>query len=123
LSIPPVPASPSTTQTNVLAVGALVSGIVAWIAVPFAAGLVAVVLGHLARGQIRRSGEDGDAMAIGGLVLGYANIVMSIVSVIVFILVFAGMIWFTNAVTPEYPVSTSPEPVPSGYWPEPVPTG
>ena len=31
----------------------------------------AVILGHLARAQIKRTGERGDGMAIAGLVLGY----------------------------------------------------
>lgn len=121
MSIPPVPASPAI-RTNVLAVGALVSGIVAWIAAPLAAGLVAVVLGHLARSQIRRSGEEGDGMAVGGLVLGYANILVSVLTVVLFILAFAGMIWLTEStVTPEPATSTWPEPVPT--YPEPMPTG
>jgi hypothetical protein len=53
-------------KTNGLAVGALVCGIV-----PVFGGIPAVILGHAARGQIRKSGERGDAMAVTGLVLGY----------------------------------------------------
>jgi len=53
-------------STNGLAVGALVCGIV-----PFFGGIPAVILGHVARGQIRKSGERGEGMAVAGLVLGY----------------------------------------------------
>jgi hypothetical protein len=53
-------------RTNGFAIGALVCGIV-----PFFGGIPAVILGHVARGQIRRTGERGDGMAIAGLVLGY----------------------------------------------------
>ena len=53
-------------RTNGFAVGALVCGIV-----PFFGGIPAVILGHVARGQIRKSGERGDGMAVAGLVLGY----------------------------------------------------
>ncbi len=53
-------------KTNGFAIGALVCGIV-----PVFLGIPAVVLGHTARGQIRKSGERGDGMAVTGLVLGY----------------------------------------------------
>ena len=53
-------------RTNGFAIGALVCGIV-----PFFGGIPAIILGHVARGQIRRNGERGDGMAIAGLVLGY----------------------------------------------------
>jgi hypothetical protein len=52
--------------TNGFAVGALVCGII-----PFFGGIPAVILGHFARSQIRKSGERGDGMAIAGLILGY----------------------------------------------------
>jgi Domain of unknown function (DUF4190)/DUF1707 SHOCT-like domain len=53
-------------KTNGFAVGALVCGIL-----PVFGGIPAVILGHYARGQIRKSGERGDGMAIAGLVFGY----------------------------------------------------
>jgi DUF1707 SHOCT-like domain/Domain of unknown function (DUF4190) len=53
-------------KTNGFAVGALICGII-----PFMGGIPAVILGHVARGQIRRSGERGDGMAVAGLILGY----------------------------------------------------
>jgi Domain of unknown function (DUF4190)/Domain of unknown function (DUF1707) len=53
-------------KTNGFAVGALVCGII-----PFFGGIPAVIFGHIARGQVRRSGDRGDGMAVAGLVLGY----------------------------------------------------
>ena len=38
------------------------------------AAVPAVILGHVARAQIKRTGERGDGMAIAGLVLGYLGI-------------------------------------------------
>jgi len=38
---------------------------------PFFGGIPAVIFGHVAREQIRRTGERGEGLAIGGLVLGY----------------------------------------------------
>jgi hypothetical protein len=55
-------------KTNGTAVASLVFGL---IPLPFFSCVPAVILGHVARAQIRRTGERGDAMAITGLVLGY----------------------------------------------------
>jgi hypothetical protein len=60
--------------TNSLAVGALIAGIAAWVVCPVIAATVAVVLGHNARGQMRRTGEGGGGMAMAGLILGYIQL-------------------------------------------------
>ena len=65
----PVVANP----TSGLAIGALICGIAEIFTLGFAA-IPAVILGHLARQNIRRTGERGDGMAIAGLVLGYLGI-------------------------------------------------
>jgi len=61
------------TPTNGLAIGSLVCGILEFFTFGLAA-VPAVILGHLARGQIRRTGERGDGMAIAGLILGWLAI-------------------------------------------------
>jgi predicted RNA-binding protein with TRAM domain len=33
--------------------------------------VVPIVLGHIARAQIRRTGQDGDGLALAGLIIGY----------------------------------------------------
>jgi hypothetical protein len=66
---PMVPAQP----TSGLAIGSMVCGIAEIFTLGFAA-IPAVILGHLARAQIRRTGERGDGMAVAGLVLGYLGI-------------------------------------------------
>jgi Domain of unknown function (DUF4190)/DUF1707 SHOCT-like domain len=65
-------------RTNGFAVGALVLGII-----PFFGGIPAVVLGHVARGQIKKTGERGDGMAIAGLVLGYLWISLWVLLILV----------------------------------------
>jgi hypothetical protein len=67
------PAMAPTQPTSGLAIGAMVCGIAEVFTLGFAA-IPAVILGHLARAQIRRTGERGDGMAIAGLVLGYLGI-------------------------------------------------
>lgn len=59
-----------------MAIVSLVFGILAWVALPVIGALVAVVTGHIARGQIRASrGQlQGDGLALVGLVLGYISI-------------------------------------------------
>ena len=62
-----------TNPTSGLAIGALICGIAEIFTLGFAA-VPAVILGHMARQQIRRTGERGEGMAIAGLVLGYLGI-------------------------------------------------
>ncbi|MDT0434117.1 MULTISPECIES: DUF1707 and DUF4190 domain-containing protein [Streptomyces] len=65
----PVPPRP----TNGKAVGAVVCGGLT----VFTGGLTAlpaIVLGHSARAEIRRTGENGDGLAVTGLVLGWVSV-------------------------------------------------
>ena len=88
---PDAPVMPTPRHTNGFAVASLVCGL----AQPFTGMLStipAIALGHIARGQIRRSGDDGKAMATWGVVLGWAGalaVLMAIVVFIVFIALFA----------------------------------
>jgi hypothetical protein len=62
-------------STNGLAVAALVLGIVGWIPCGFGS-LLAVVLGFVARSQIRdsRGRQGGDGLALAGIILGFIGI-------------------------------------------------
>ncbi|WP_369201369.1 DUF1707 and DUF4190 domain-containing protein [Streptomyces sp. PU-14G] len=64
--------APPPPRTNGMAIGALVCGILT----PMygITALPAVILGHLAKAQIRRSGEEGSGFATAGLVLGWLAI-------------------------------------------------
>jgi uncharacterized membrane protein YjfL (UPF0719 family) len=55
----------------------------------------AIVLGHMARREIRRTGERGDSMAVGGMVLGY--VVTLIMVALVALIVVA--VWAANGVS------------------------
>lgn len=71
---PYIPAAPYPSQTNGQAIGSLVCGICG----PLTGGLSsipAVVLGHVARSKIRETGQQGDGLAVAGLILGYLAIV------------------------------------------------
>ncbi len=75
------------------AIVSLIAGIVSWLAFPFISAIVAVIAGHMARGEIRRSNGTigGNGMAMAGLILGYLNIlvVLGVVCFFIFIAIAA----------------------------------
>jgi hypothetical protein len=95
--VPPGPASgsagvlPVSRPLNSLAIVSLVAGIAGYVIPhPFIAGLVAIVTGHMARSQIRRSGEAGSRLALVGLILGYLHLLLSVLVVGFLLLVVLG---------------------------------
>lgn len=87
------PPSPYASHTSSMAIISLISGIAAWLGIFGIGGLLAVIFGHLAKGEIRKSGGivSGDGMATAGLVLGYANIALTVVGLCLFLLFFLGV--------------------------------
>jgi uncharacterized protein DUF4190 len=79
-------------RTNSLAIASLVTGILAWVACPLLGAILAIIFGHVARGQIKQSGEAGGGMAVAGLVLGYVNLAGTLLVGIVWVLFVAGAI-------------------------------
>ncbi|MEO8527622.1 MAG: DUF4190 domain-containing protein [Pseudolysinimonas sp.] len=63
-------------HTNTMAILALVFGL--------GGGLLGIIFGHLALGQIRRTGEQGHGMAIAGLVFGYIGAGALVILLIVY---------------------------------------
>ena len=57
---PPQP--PPTNRTNQMAIASVIAGALGWVGVPIAASLIAIVCGHMARQQIRKTGEEGDGL-------------------------------------------------------------
>jgi hypothetical protein len=68
----PLRSVPAPARTNPLAAGSLACGIAQLFFGPLAT-IPAIVLGHVARREIRRTGEDGMGLAIAGLVLGWTG--------------------------------------------------
>lgn len=77
-------------QNNGKAIAAMVLGLCIFLAGALT-GIPAVILGHIALGEINRSGgtQDGRGMAITGLVLGYLSIA-GLVCLCLYIVVAAG---------------------------------
>ena len=96
-ALPPPPAGSAQAgyaapPTNSLAVVSLVAGIAGYVIPhPFIAGLIAIITGHMARAQIRRTGEAGGAMALAGLILGYLHLALSIALVALVVMLLLGV--------------------------------
>ena len=65
-----------------MAIAALVLGVVI--------GPLAIPFGHVARSRIRRTGEQGDGMALAGLILGYLSLAAIVGLIIVFVTAGSG---------------------------------
>ncbi len=61
-------------STNGLAITSLIFGILSWILLPLLGAVVGIITGHIALDRIKRSEQNGNGMAITGLVLSYLNI-------------------------------------------------
>src|SRR5262249_6834716 len=101
-----MPASPQLYQpqvsvirpTNGLAIASLVCGIgqvIFWVT----SGIPAIVLGHIARSQIRRTGEEGDGMALAGLILGYIGLGLFVLFLLFIFIVVAAVSQSTQNVS------------------------
>jgi hypothetical protein len=78
-------------RTNVLAIVSLVSA--------FVVSIVAVITGHIALSQIRRTGEAGRGMALAGLILGYAGTILGLLFFIVWLTLFLSIMSHSGAFT------------------------
>lgn len=74
--------------------------VLAWVSLGLAIGFVlfgvltsipAIICGHIARSQIRRSGEQGAAAALTGLVLGYVFTVFAVLGIAAIVLFYVGL--------------------------------
>jgi Domain of unknown function (DUF4190)/Domain of unknown function (DUF1707) len=89
IDLPPAAAAPVTAATpaapvakiNELALASLACGLAQFMVGPVAA-IPAIVFGHAARHQIRRSGEHGAGLALAGLILGWAVVILTIVLIL-----------------------------------------
>ncbi|WEO75692.1 DUF4190 domain-containing protein [Cryobacterium sp. SO2] len=84
-------AGPVAPRTNTLSIVSLVTG--------FFCSIAAVITGHLALGQIKRSGEAGKSLAIAGLILGYLGIAATAVGVLLIVLFAATLGAFFSSVS------------------------
>ena len=88
-----------TPTTSTSAIVSLVCSISSWIMLPLIGAALGVVFGHIARREIRRSAGTitGNGLAIAGLVIGYANLVVMILALL--LLAFIAVVIFTSGAT------------------------
>jgi len=94
-------------KTNSSAVASLVFGILSWFLCPLVGGILAIIFGYVARGQIRRTGESGGGLAIAGLILGYFHTVAFVLVAAFWLIVFGGLVVMMGA------IGSIPSPTPS----------
>lgn len=74
-------------------------------------GIIAVITGHVARSQIKRTGEAGEGLALAGLIAGYISIGLFFLFVLAYIAFFGFFIIFAATHPGTFP-SPSPSAVP-----------
>lgn len=74
---PPVP--PRPPGTNALAIASLACGVGQFFGLLLLGTIPAIVCGHMARRQIRRTGEEGTGLALAGLILGWIGLALTVV--------------------------------------------
>jgi hypothetical protein len=97
---PPAPpyayaAPPATRRTNGFAVAALVCSLATFVVCGIGS-ILGIVFGHVARSQIKRTGEDGAGLALAGLIIGYVCLGIAAL-VIGFIIVLAAVVDHSDA--------------------------
>ncbi|MFC4119609.1 DUF4190 domain-containing protein [Nonomuraea zeae] len=75
--------APPPRSTNGMAVASLVLGIIGLIFCGITS-IPGVILGHIALNKIKRTGEEGSGMAVGGLVTSYITVVLWVLGWLIF---------------------------------------
>jgi hypothetical protein len=76
-------------KTNGFAIASLACGLGQFVFGPLAT-IPAIVFGHISRSQIKRTGEQGDGLALAGLILGWATVILAVVIIVIGLAIFAG---------------------------------
>ncbi len=86
--------TPTPIQNSSNAIISLISGVMAWLGLFGLGGILAIIFGHIAKNEIKKSGGQisGDGMATAGLVLGYLNIAVSVMGFCLFLFILTGAI-------------------------------
>jgi hypothetical protein len=79
---------PPVVRTSTLAIISLIGGIAGISILPFLGAIVAVITGHMANSEIKKSGGmiTGKGMATAGLILGYLSLVGGLCALCFFVI-------------------------------------
>lgn len=83
----PPDAPAASTQSSTMALISLIAGIATWVLLPIVGAIVAVITGHMAKREIRDSAGQltGNGLATAGLVLGYLQLALVVLSLCVIV--------------------------------------
>ncbi|MBW8487040.1 DUF4190 domain-containing protein [Actinomadura parmotrematis] len=99
---------PVVARTNGMATAAMVVGIISAVLTLISCGFfgvtgpLAVIFGHLAQGQIKRTGEAGSGQAVAGLVLGYLTSAIVLIAWIFVFGIYGWAFWSLDHSTSDY---------------------
>ena len=76
------------TRTSTMAIISLVGGITGISVLPLLGSLAAIIFGHIAKSEIKKSGGmvTGNGMATAGLIMGYVEIGLGLCALCVFVI-------------------------------------
>ncbi len=89
------PYQPPASGTNTMAILSIIFAFVFW--------PLGIIFGHIAKGQIRRSGEGGGGLASAGLIIGYIFGALSLVFCALWIVLVAFVSTHPGVVTTPTP--------------------
>jgi hypothetical protein len=90
---------PPVRRTNGLAIAAMVVSLASLMLCGYPA-IVGAIMGHVARRQIRERGEDGDGMALTGVIVGWIVFALAILVTLAYVVFF---IWWAETVDDYQP--------------------
>jgi membrane-associated protease RseP (regulator of RpoE activity) len=77
--------------TNSLAIASAIAGGLSWFLCPFIGSVSAVVMGYMAKNEIRRTREGGWGWATLGQVLGFANLAVALLILVIIFSLCGGL--------------------------------
>ena len=82
------PNMPAGPRTSTMAIISLIGGIAGWTVLPFLGSIAAIICGHIAKSEIKKSAGmlGGNGMATAGLILGYLSIALGVCLICVLVI-------------------------------------
>ena len=77
--------------TNGMAIASAIVGVVSWFICPIVGAIAAVVMGYVAKSEIRRTQEAGWGWATAGQVLGFAHLAIYLLLLVLLFSVCGGL--------------------------------
>jgi hypothetical protein len=82
------PLAPAGPRTSTMAIISLIGGIAGWTVLPFLGSIAAIICGHIAKSEIKKSAGmvGGNGMATAGLIMGYLSIALGVCLICVLVI-------------------------------------